>query len=94
MEIIKTNETFNLTDSNETYSVSGTVTNNVNGTMDMYFTVNYLNGEYVGSFNYNKYEGQGNINFNLNCAESLRDELTLYSDSIIDYVLNYFSNME
>lgn len=93
MEIIKQSESFNLKDTNETFEMSGTVSREVSSSINIYFNVNRLSGEYVGDCYYNKYGEDSNINFGVNCAEEVRDELTSYTDTVIDYILEYFKTV-
>lgn len=93
MEIIKQSESFNLKDANETFEMSGTVNREISGSLNIHFNVNRLNGEYVGEGHYNKYGENSNINFGINCDEKVRDELTSYTDTVIDSVLEYFKTV-
>lgn len=90
MEIIKQNETFNLKDSNETFDISGSIVCEVSGSLNIHFTVNKVEGEYVGNVSYNKQDEASNVNFNINCPEAYRDDLSTYSDSVIKAILENF----
>lgn len=90
MEIIKQSESFNLKDNNGTFEMSGTVSREVSGSINIHFNVNRLSGEYVGDCHYNKYGEDSKVNFGINCNEEVRDELTSYTDTVIDSILEYF----
>lgn len=94
MEIIKQNESFTLKETTEQYEMSGSVSREVSGSLNMHFNVNSVNGERVGDCHYNKYGEAGDVNFGVNCSEENRDALTAYADSVVDSVLEYFKTVE
>lgn len=93
MEIIKNNESFSLKDNNDTYEMSGSLSRDVSGSLNIHFNVNTLDGERVGDGHYNKYGESGEVNFGVNCTEAKRDALTAYADTVVDSVLAYVSNL-
>ena len=93
MEIIKNNESFSLKDNNGTYEMSGSLSRDVSGSLNIHFNVNTLDGERVGDGHYNKYGENGEVNFGINCVEDKRDALTAYADTVVDSVLAYVSNL-
>lgn len=90
MEIIKQTETFNLVDTTDAFTMSGNATKEASGALNIYFNVNKVSGETVGNCHYNKYAESESVQFSVNCSEENRDELTVYADTVIDYVLEYF----
>lgn len=90
MEIIKQNENFNLVDTTEKYDTNGNVSREASGALNIHFTVMGKDGERVGDCHYNRYGDEGAVNFGVSCVEDVREELTTYSDSVIDSVLEYF----
>ena len=93
MEIVKQNESFTLKDNNGTFEMSGNMSREVSGSLNIYFSVNNLNGERIGDGHYNKYGEKGEVNFGINCAEEQRDALTAYADSVIDSVLEFVKSI-
>lgn len=93
MEIIKQTESFNLKDKNEVFEMTGNVSREVSGSLNVHFSVNKVEGEYVGDCNYNKYGEENPINFSVNCSEEHRDELTAYADAVIDEILEHFKTV-
>lgn len=93
MKLTKQNETFNLTDTTEVFEMHGTASQDVNGSLNINFSVNKVGGEYLGDCHYNKYAESANVNFGFNCAEENRDEFVAYADSVIDFVLDNFNTL-
>ena len=92
MKITKQNENFNLTDTTDLYETNGSMTCDVNGSLNIHFHVNRVGGETVGDCHYNKYGESSNVNFGLNCAEENRDELAAYADTLIDQALEFVNS--
>lgn len=92
MEIVKQSESFTLKDTTEVFEMSGSVSREVSGSLNLYFNVNKIDGERVGDCHYNKYGEANEVNFGVNCSEDNRDELTEYADTVVDSVLTYFAN--
>lgn len=90
MEIKKQNESFVLTDVNDVYKTSGHITYDVTGTLNVHFSVNTLNDDYVGDCHYAQHGDTNDVNFGINCAEIYRRDLTAYADSVIAYLLQNF----
>ena len=90
MEIIRQNETFTIKDTTDMYEMSGSVSKEVNGSFHIHFSVNNTKGIRIGDSHYDKYADNENVNFGVNCAENVREELTVYSDSVVDSILKYF----
>lgn len=93
MEIIKQSESFNLKDNTETLEMSGSISREVSGSINIHFNVTKVGGERVGDCHYNKYGEAGESNFSVNCSEENRDELMNYADSVIDSVLEHLKNL-
>lgn len=94
MEIIKQNESFALKETTAQYEMSGNVSREVSGSLNLYFNVNTVEGTRVGDCHYNKYGESGDVNFGVNCSEENRDALTEYADTVVDSVLSYFKTTE
>ena len=90
MEIVKQNETFNLTDTTAEYVVAGSVSCEASGAIGIHFTVNTHDSIRIGDCHYNKYEGHDSINFGLNTEEVHREALTQYATTLVNSVLNHF----
>ena len=90
MEIVKHNETFTLKDVTDVFEMSGNVSAEATGSLHIHFSVNNSKGLRVGDCHYDKYADNENVNFGVNCAEDVREELLAYSDSVIDSVLEHF----
>lgn len=93
MEIVKQNESFSLKDTNETYEMTGNVSHDINGAINLHINVNKVGGEYVGDCSYNKYGEGSSVNFSVNCSEDNRDDLMKYADTVVDSVLEYFKTV-
>jgi hypothetical protein len=93
MQIVKQNETFNFKDTTELYEIAGNVSKDLNGSLNIHFTINKIGGEYLGDCHYNKYNEANNVNFGVNCAEEHRDALIEYADTVIDHLLEYFASI-
>lgn len=89
MEIVKLNESYNVTDKFENFSVSGTLykesNNNLNLSLDIYTGLE----EHIGNFNYSKIN-ETECNFYVSIKEDERVNFTKHVDSIIESVLSYF----
>lgn len=93
MEITKQNESFSLTDTTDVYSVNGNISKDVNGTLNVWLTVNTLEGERVGDCSYHQHSENSDVNFGLNCREEVREELVAYANTAIAHVLTDFSTL-
>lgn len=91
MEIVKQNETFNLSETTDVFEMTGNATYETNGALNVYFTATRAGGDRVGDCHYHKYSENDYVNFNVNCAEENRDELTAYADTVIESVLRYLN---
>ena len=87
MEIVKHSEIFNLTETTELFEISGNVSCEVSGGMNIHFTVSKLGGEHLGNCHYNKTKDSADVNFGVNCPEEVREDLTVCADAIISSVL-------
>lgn len=90
MEIVKHNETFVIKDVTDMFEMSGNISAEATGSFHLHFSVNNSKGIRVGDCHYDKYADNENVNFGVNCAEDVREELLAYSDSVIDSVLEHF----
>jgi hypothetical protein len=93
MKITKQSETFSLSDTTELFEMSGSASQDINGSLHINFSVNKVGGEYVGNCNYSKYADASNVNFGVNCPEEAREEFTTYADSVIDFMLEHFNTL-
>ena len=92
MEITRQNETFNLKETTEVYEMNGGVSRETSGSLNVYFTVNNLEGMLIGDCTYSKYSESDNVHFSVNCSEENREALSTYADTVIDSVLDYFKS--
>ena len=90
MELIKQTEQYKLVDSLEEkgWKVSGTVYNNVNGSLSVSCSVS-SELDYVGNLSYSK-PAEGNVSINYDVAETNRDAFAAYADTLIDGILEHF----
>ena len=89
MEITKQNETFNLKDTTELYELSGSVSRDASGSINIHINVNSVDGNHVGDCNYNKYGENETVNFSVSSSEENREALAVYGDTVVDSVLEY-----
>lgn len=94
MEIIKQTENFTLTEATEAYAINGSITNSASGQLNVHFTISKAEGEHIGDCYYNKQAETGSSNFSLTCPEENRSEVTTYTTSVIDSVLDYFKQVD
>lgn len=92
MEIIRQNETFNLKDTTEVYEMNGSASRETSGAINININVNRLGGDRVGDCYYSKFSDADNVHFSVNCVEENREELSVYADTVIDSVLEYFKS--
>lgn len=91
MEIVKTNESYNITDKTDAgWALSGNVHNEVSGNINMNADVRNELGEHIGSMHYNR-PTDGKVHMSVNVDENMRDEFTSYVDTVIDSVLAHFA---
>lgn len=88
MELIKQTEQYKIVDTSNEWTVTGTVYNNVNGSISMTCSVASEEGS-IGNINYNK-PAEGNITVSYDVAEANRDKFATYVDTLIDGILNQF----
>lgn len=97
MEIVKQNETFNISETQENgWQMNGSASKDVQGAIGINFNVQ-KHGELVeiiGECNYYKPSYEGQVSLNYNVPESHREELTVYSDKVIDTVLQFLETSE
>lgn len=91
MEILRQSENFTLSNINEIFELTGNISRDVNGALNIHFNVHNNSGEHIGDGHYNKYNESSNINFSINCSEEIRKELTEYAETTIDDILAYFN---
>ena len=94
MEFIKQSENFTFTETAEFYESKGSVNLEGSGLMHINFTINKVDGTYVGDCQYSNYSDNNTINFNVNCHEEFRKEITEYAESIIDGVIEHFKSID
>ena len=94
MEITKQNETFNLTDTTEKgWKVTGTATNDVNGSLSINFNVN-SSGELsdnIGWYNVS-IPSDGMISLSLSASPKYYTDLIDYSQQALKIVQDYLNN--
>ena len=87
MELKKINENYTITDSTEVWNVSGNVNKESNGVIRINIAVSMLdNGNHVGNFNYNIYEGS-NVNVSFDCPQKTDEALFAYGNSLVDQII-------
>lgn len=87
MELIKTSESYNLTDTTDSWNVSGSVTKESNGIIRLSFSANMKESdEYIGNFNYTV-NAEGNVSVNFDCGRTYDDALFAYGNALIDTVV-------
>lgn len=97
MEIIKQNETYQISESTENgWNMLGTVSKDSSGSLNMSFAVGKPGElvENIGDFNYYKPLESEMISVNYNTTEVNRKEFTTYADTVISTVLKHFSTEE
>lgn len=94
MEFIKQSENFTFTETSEFYESRGSVNLEGSGLMHINFTINKVDGTYVGDCHYSNYSDNNTVNFNVNCHEEFRKEITEYAESIIDGVIEHFKSID
>lgn len=96
MEIVKQNETYRITDSVNGWEMEGQTSKDVNGSLNISFSVNAPGElqEYLGDCNYSQPSEVEKASVNFNVAEANRDKFVAYMDTVIDAVLLHFSNAQ
>ena len=94
MEISKRNDSFNLTDSTDAYSASGDISRDVEGTLNIHFNVNRVDGAYLGDCSYSKYPSSTTAHFSISCSDSDRLEHLSYSTTLVENVLKHFKSID
>lgn len=89
MELIKQTEQYKIVDSANGWTTSGTVYNNINGSLSVSCSVSSEAGQ-VGNLNYSK-PVEGNVSISYDVAEANRDVFATYADTLIDGILEQFS---
>lgn len=90
MELIKTSESYNITDVTEQWNVSGNVNKNKSGMIQINISVNAISGEYIGNFNYTINE-QNSVNVNFDCGREYDDALFAYGNTLVDQITEQLS---
>lgn len=86
MELIKTSESYNITDVTEQWNVNGTVNKSESGMIQINISVNAISGEYIGNFNYTINEQNG-VNINFDCGREYDDALFAYGNALVDQIV-------
>lgn len=92
MEITKQNENFTLTETTEVYEIRGSISRDSAGSLNIHFSINKLDGDYIGDAHYNSYVENDHVNFGVTCSEEIREEITACADTVIDSVIKYFKS--
>lgn len=92
MEITKQNETFTLTETTDVYEIKGNISRDNNGSLNVHFSFNKIDGEFVGDGHYSKYADNERVNFGVNCPEEIREEIAECADLVVDSVLAHFNS--
>lgn len=90
MELIKQTEQYKLVDSSNGWTASGTVYNNINGSISINCSVTSEETT-IGNLNYSK-PVEGNVSVSYDVAEANRDAFAAYVDSLVDGVLEQFTS--
>lgn len=94
MEITRSNESFVLTETTDLYTISGSVSRDVNGTLNIHFTLNTTEGNRAGDCYYNVYGENAEVSFGVNCREELRNEIYEHSNALVSSVIDYFKALD
>lgn len=96
MEIVKQSETYRITDSVNGWEVEGQASKDVNGSLNINFSVSTPGElqEYLGDCNYSQSSEVEKASVNFNVSEASRDKFVAYMDTVIDAVLLHFSNVQ
>jgi hypothetical protein len=88
MELIKQTEQYKLNWTIDEWVVTGTVYNNINGSLSVNCTVSSPSGQ-IGAVNYSKpVEGNSNISFEV--SETNRKDFAIKMNDLIDQILANF----
>lgn len=93
MEISKLNDIFNLTDTTDAYNTTGNISRDVEGTLNIQFNVNRVDGTYLGDCSYSKYPSSTTAHFSISCSDSDRLEHLSYSTTLVEDVLKHFESV-
>lgn len=93
MEISKLNDIFNLTDTTDAYNTTGNISRDVEGTLNIQFNVNRVDGTYLGDCSYSKYPSSPIAHFSISCSDSDRLEHLSYSTTLVENVLKHFESV-
>lgn len=93
MEISKLNDIFNLTDTTDAYNTTGNISKDVEGTLNIQFNVNRVDGTYLGDCSYSKYPSSPIAHFSISCSDSDRSEHLSYSITLVEDVLKHFESV-
>lgn len=94
MEIIKQNETFNLSDETENgWIISGSAINNIDGTLSINFNVNQEGGltDSIGYYNVSVPK-EGMISLSLSSRPEYYDTVIDYSQQALKTIQDYLNN--
>ena len=95
MEIVKQNETYQISDTNEKgWEMTGTANKDVSGSLTISFAVSKPGElvESIGDCTYSKpFDTNGMISVSYSVSEVKRAEFVPYMDSVIDSVLQHFN---
>lgn len=87
MEIVKQNCNYTITDTHENWKLSGNVSKEVNGNININFSV-YSTGELsseVGYYNVSK--GTDKVNVSYSVSDANKEAFITYADSVVNNVL-------
>lgn len=95
MEIVKQNETYQISDTNEKgWETTGTANKDISGSLTISFAVSKPGElvENIGDCTYSKpFDDSGRISVSYSVSEVKRAEFVPYMDSVIDSVLQYLN---
>ena len=92
MEISKLNDIFNLIDTTDAYITTGDISRDAEGTLNIHFNVNRVDGTYLGDCSYSKYSSSITAYFSISCSDSDRLEHLSYSTTLVENVLKHFES--
>lgn len=96
MEIVKQNETYQISDTNEKgWEMTGTANRDVSGSLSINFRVSKLGElvENIGDCTYSNPSDNGMVSIFYSVLEDKRAEFVSYIDSVIDSVLQHFNQV-
>lgn len=90
MEIVRSNELFEITETTDRYIVEGVINCDRNGNLNIDLRFSNLDTTGLGNSSYTTHPEINGVSFSVSCSEKNRIELIEYTEEVIALIFNHF----